>query len=389
MPPVEAKCPKCNKPFGVLERQIGTSVHCPHCGQRMKISGPQQKKPADAQDDAIAQMFGPAPAPKPKPEAKPVAMARPAPAAGTTTRFARNLGLDEQPQDHLLDNAPVRSRTIVWVWLSILAVIIVGLSIGLYSAFKQYDEDERAGRFASQQIQAGRAATPTRVVSARRGAPAAPPMAVEEVEQVDPADASAEQKDPLVLKWPKDSYYVEQPKPTDVWVIGVENVSGQIVRRVGITFTAIGADSKKQYGVGNAIFRDVQPGETLFCVFEHPYIGEVGGKGVPYDWQDFDTDRPVYKFEVRVRKLKHEGGGTRNGTVVFEVTNLTEHDAPAVDVQFILYNKQGRPAGYARAQVLKVGPGKTVEGQASWKHAWDTVDHVGASRAQIADESGK
>ncbi|NIA21692.1 MAG: hypothetical protein GWP05_06945, partial [Anaerolineaceae bacterium] len=213
MPPVEAKCPKCNKPFGVLERQIGTSVHCPHCGQRMKISGPQQKKPADAQDDAIAQMFGPAPAPKPKPEAKPVAMARPAPAAGTTTRFARNLGLDEQPQDHLLDNAPVRSRTIVWVWLSILAVIVVGLSIGLYVAFERYEEDERAGHFDTQQIQAGKTAPPTKSVSARRSKPTAVPIPIEGMERIDLYDAPAEEKDSLVLKWPKDAYYVEQPKP--------------------------------------------------------------------------------------------------------------------------------------------------------------------------------
>ena len=389
MATIKAKCPKCAKPFGVLERQIGSSVHCPHCGQRMKISGPQEQKPADARADAMAQMFGPAPAPKPKPKPKPVVMAQAAPAAGTTTRLAQNLGLDQQEQDHLLDNAPIHSRTVVWVWLSILAVIVIGLSIGLYVTFRQYQADKRASLYAMQQIKAGTTGSGTRVVSGKQGSQTVAPAPIEEIERLDPGYVLPQEKSALVLKWPKDSYYVEQPKPTDVWVIPVENVTDQIVRRTGVTITVIGADSKKTYGTGDIIFHDIQPGETVYGIFEHPYIGEPGGKKVGTEWLPFDTDKPVYKFDIHVRKLEHEGGGTRNGTVVFDITNLTEHDAPVVDVLLILYDKRSQPAGYAKGQVLKVEPGKPVEGRAPWKNAWGKPDYAGAQRAQIAEESGK
>ncbi len=423
MAAITAKCPKCAKPFGVLERQIGTSVHCPHCGQRMKISGPQEQTPADVQEDAIAQMFGPAPGegeqaskeppettrtsssssaaatmeeafgpppkprPKPKPKAKPLAMAQAAPAAGTTTRLARNLGLDQQEQDHLLDNAPIHSRTGVWVWLSILGVIVIGLSIGLYLAIQRYQAE--AGSYAMRQIEDGMTRPRTKMVTAGQGSKTVVPAPLEETERLDPGYVMPQENSALVMKWPKDSYHVEQPKPTDVWVIPVENVSDQIVRRAGVTITVIGADSKKTYGTGDMIFHDVQPGETVYGILEHPFIGELGGKRVGVEWLYYGTDKPVYKFEILVRKLEHEGGGARNGTVVFDITNLTEHSAPVVDVLFILYDKRSQPAGYAKGQVLKVEPGKTVEGRATWKNAWARVDYAGNHRAQIADESGK
>lgn len=426
MAAITARCPKCAKPFGVLERQIGTSVHCPHCGQRMKISGPQKQAPADVQEDAIAQMFSPAPGdgeqgskeprekpdassaaalaamektfgpppkpppkPRPKPKRKPLAMAQAAPAAGTTTRLAHNLGLDQQEQDHLLDNAPIHSRTVIWVWLSILGVLAIGLSIGLYVLLRQYQEDKRARRYVMQQIQAGTTGAGTRVVTRTQGSKTTMPAPLEGMERLDPADAGAQLMTALVMKWPKDSYYVEQPKPTDVWVIPVENVSDQIVRRAGVTITVLGADSKKTYGTGDMIFHDVQPGETVYGILEHPFIGELGGKRIGTDWLPFDTDKPVYKFDIQVRKLEYEGGGTRNGTVVFDITNLTEHSAPVVDVLFIMYDKRSQPAGYAKAQVLKVQPGKPIEGRAPWKHAWTRVDYAGTHRAQIADESSK
>jgi len=420
MAAIKAKCPKCGKPFGVLERQIGSSVHCPHCGQRMKISGPQKQEPAETREDAIAQMFAPAPGegeqaskerqeqagspsraalgameeafgPPPKrrakPEPRPVAMAQAAPAAGTTTRLAQNLGLDQQEQDHLLDNAPIHSRTVVWVWLSILAVVVVVLSIVLYMTIQKYKAE--AGLYAMQQIKDGTTGAGTRVVRGKQGSQTVAPAPVEGIERLDPGYVMPQEKSPLVLRWPKDSYYVETPKPTDVWVIPVENVTGQIVRRTGVTITVLGADSKKTYGIGDMIFHDVHPGETVYGVFEHPYIGEPGGKRVGTEWLPFDTDKPVYKFDIHVRKLEFEGGGTKNGTVIFDITNLTEHDAPVVDVLLILHDKRSRPAGYAKAQVLKVEPGKTVEGRAPWKHAWGKPDYAGAHRAQIAEESGK
>lgn len=45
--PLSSNCPKCGKPLEFTVNQIGKSIHCPHCNQKISLEDNGVKKAVD------------------------------------------------------------------------------------------------------------------------------------------------------------------------------------------------------------------------------------------------------------------------------------------------------------------------------------------------------
>ncbi len=417
MATIKVTCPKCMKPFGVLERQMGTSVHCPHCRQRMTIGRRKADAPAGVQGDAAATsdrassaadaleaVFGP-PA-KPKPAPKPI-MAGAAPQP-YQTRLAKNLSMDmddDVKQGHLLDNAPVRNRTVVWVWISVLGVMLIGLVIGLVVYYRQYSEAERSGSFKQLKIlgdERDKIGPRQQIIHKIKDEKGNVIQTVDETvvdlsskERVHPDELLDARKSTLVPHMPPgnlSSYSVmKDNKQYEVWVGYVENTGKEMVRRGTWALRFIDKSNPADVKVFSEQvywFNDVKPNEKVYFVFEAPYVeatsDKVGIEPMPAVPEDGNTNMPVFEFDLKPMGVERQG--KTKGTINFDITNLSSVTAPVVDVLFILNNRSGQPAAYARTQVRNLVPHRPERGQASYSEAHlFGVDHVGFCRAQIVE----
>ncbi|HOI54139.1 MAG TPA: hypothetical protein PLP01_02715 [Phycisphaerae bacterium] len=417
MATIKVTCPKCSKPFGVLDRQMGTSVHCPHCRQRMTIGQRKGDAPAGAQGEAAATDGGPAsaadaleaafgPPAKPKPAPKPV-MAAPAPQP-YQTRLAKNLGVDEDvEQDHLLDNAPVRNRTVVWVWVSILGVMLIGLVIGLVVKYGDYSKAERSGSFKQLKIlgeeraMSGPRQQIIHTITDEKGnviqtvdETAVDLSSKDRIHPDQMLDASTSTLVPHMPPNNVSSYSVTRDnKQYEVWVGYVENTGTEMVRRGTWALRFVDKTNEADVKVFSEQvywFNDVKPNEKVYFVFEAPYVdasgGKVGIQPIPEVPEDGATNMPVFEFDLKPMSVDRQG--RTKGTVSFDVTNLSSVTAPVVDVLFVLNNRDGQPAAYAKTQVMNLVPHRPERAQASYSEAHSLgVDHVGFCRAQVV-ESG-
>ena len=211
-------CPKCTKAFGVLPRQMGTEVHCPHCGQRIRLPGGSGVRAGataaagpggpSVQEEALAQMFGAGPDSQAGPVAAstspaaaqapvdPVAeleaaaqaarasaphvaaASRPAavsgaaghpagvhpagagrPAGGDPAGRVRSMhdlmgSAAEHHPSGALAATPVRSKTALWVWVGILGAVIIALVVGTILFNNKRNRDRADGAAAQQQSDA-------------------------------------------------------------------------------------------------------------------------------------------------------------------------------------------------------------------------------------------
>ncbi|MBN2581685.1 MAG: hypothetical protein JXL80_01360 [Planctomycetes bacterium] len=431
MAPIKVTCPKCSKPFGVLPRQMGTSVHCPHCGQRMTVGERKASAPRSPQEEAAAQMQGPAPQvpaghapassggeaspaaaaleaafgppPAPKPAPRPV-MAAPAPQP-YQTRLAKNLGLDDEVQeDHLLDSAPIHSRTVIWVWMSILGVLVIGLVIGIVYSYGKFRTAEQEGSFESQTILGDKRYTdgPRQQIIVKTVDEHGNVISKEELKEVDLSEKDRVHPDELldsgasalIPHWMSNNnpaYSVTKDNQQyDVWVGWVENSGAETVRRATWSVRFIDAADEaagKVYGEQNYWFNDVKPGEKVYFIFETLYASgpKVGLQTLPQVPELSDTTMPPFEFDVKPLTLDRQG--KTKGTIHFDVTNLSSVTAPVVDVLFILYSRDKQPIAWAKTQMMNLVPHRPERGQASWTdgHSFFAVDHVGYCRAQVVE----
>ena len=405
-----ATCPRCKKPFGVLQRQLGSDVYCPHCGQKMKtvaagpkaeslqaaaaaqLFGPSDGEPADAagtspsasaEDDAAAALGaalggGPVPA---APARNEVPVAQAAPPPGSDTALARHLGLDQQHRESsALASTPVRSKSVLWVWLTIIVLglgTVLGVTVYKWRALERNREAVREAR------RRGRLAQPAPPADA--GAARSERLAPIPIEEVDARTVEVETLPPPLTfhRVTTDSLYHETPAQREVFVGYVENYQDKVVRRARLNINAVGAESKKTYGEASIVFCDVQPEEKVVFAFDYPFVNERG-TGFQYELLEDTTTRPEYRFHVVVRKIVPDG--PKSGVITCDVTNEASQKARVVDVMVILSDAQKRPSGYATGQLVNLKAGQTQEARIRWEH-WDRdyVKHAEA-RAQMSPE---
>lgn len=393
-----AKCPKCQQAFGVLERQLGSDVYCPHCGQKVRLPAPQVKGES-LQEAAASQMFaGPkesaSPAAdavdaafgqprKPQREAVPVKMAQPAPPPGSQTGLARNLDLDYEEDRGALATAPVRSKTTLWIWGTLIILLLIGMVVGIIVRQSQLS----AARAAERERETSRPSRPTR--SAYGMGKATTESTSTELTEEDMARATGTETEvvtePLPLTFHRlgdTIFYMKDKAQHEVQVGYVENFTDKVVRRVVLTMKAVAADGQTVYGEERFVFCDMKPGEQAYFAFDFKYLGQLAR--IEHSMMTDITNEPEHVFEVTHRRPKVEG--YKKGHVQCEVANATSTTAPVVDVTLVFFDRHGTPSGYARSQLTALRGGETREIQVPWTDWPSDGIEVVKSRAQIGGQ---
>jgi len=407
-----ATCPKCGKAFGILDHQVGSDVFCPHCGQKMKTVAPKARTES-VQDAAAAQMFGPAKGtPEPPQEATPrerasgeavsamesalgaplppparsparqAPVADAAPKPGADTRLAHHLGLDQQSDEHsALVSTPVRSKAVLWVWGTIIVLALAGITIAIVVQRSRLQTGTQRGtvvkRPRPQPTPGPHTTGPVRpeVGDDKSGAGDVRVLTPEELAAIPP---------PLTFhRLTKRSMYYENPAQREVLIGYLENYTDKVVRRAIFNIRALGGETKKVFGEDSQVFCDVKPGEKRYVVFDYPFVTERG-TGFQFEVLEDETNEPEHEFEVTVRKIM--GTGNRRGEVTCEVTNTSMVKARVVDVLLVFFDRQRRPSGYTRGQVVNLKPGENRQVDIPWKN-WDReYVRIVEGRAQIGGQ---
>jgi len=400
-------CPKCGKPFGILDRQVGSEVFCPHCGQKMKTVAPKAgaeslqeaaatqihggQEPSGPPSQATRSERGTAEAARAMKSAfgtpagasrrppPPPLVAEGAPRPGSDTRLAHHLGLDQQSDEHsALARAPVRSKGLLWVWVTIIVLALGGIIIGIVVQRSRLQEGDEAARVARAKPPRppGPGPGPDRSAVGQVG---------EDLTGADVRVLTAEElaaiPPPLVFhRLTKGSLYYENPQQREVLIGYVENVTDQVVRRAILNIKALGGETKKIFGEDSQVFCDVKPGEKPYVIFDYPFVNERG-TGFEFEVLDDSTTEPEYEFEVTVGKVA--ATGSKSGEVVCELTNNAMTRAPVVDVLLVFFDRQRRPSGYARDQLVNLKPGETRQVTISWRNWESEYVRIVEARAQV------
>ena len=417
-------CPKCQKAFGLLERQLGTDVYCPHCGLKVKIQAPPP--PVDAFQEAAAQLAGGDRPPRdsappaarstsedaaasaleaalgsPAPAARPGAAQRSsaAPTARPAAESAPSRptsGLDNyltHPQAR-----PGQNKTLAWVSMVVVVLGVFGLLGGIW-----WNQQSRARREAADKVAYDRQIAKNQAEAAKR----AEQLRQQRIARGDVAageDTTSSQDgnsrneapeaatpDPLVFHLVSDkagkpiTLYHETPAQREVLLGYLENIGEATMRRVDMSIWAAGGETEKVVGEAVMTFRDVKPGEKAFFAFDYPFVNEKGtkwGKKIA----EIEAEMPEYDFEVTTGRVQRDG--RTSGVVTCSVTNnSTKYMARKVELLAILFDATNNISGYARGEVYDIGATKTGEAKIRWEN-WDSEFVQRAEvRAQIAPRS--
>lgn len=397
-------CPKCSKPFGVLDEQVGQTVYCPHCGKGFKTRAPKAQG-ASLQSLAAAQLYGPADAdasrepPRPSegdvaaeamargfpadsagPSRSATASKKPAPSA-SARGHSPSVGHYVPGRDPALRRAPVRSSGALAVWLVIIGVGIIGTGIGLYfvgeqrkaekAAALQREEDQRRARQKRRDdIDQARAEPGVHTGTAldERVAQMSAQSQDDEVE----TDVS-----PLIFnRMTRDSIYYENRDMGDDYQREVlfgylENPTDDVVRKTVFFMSVRGGQTKKPYGEIERVIRDVEPGERVYIAFDYKFVkDETVTEFSKPTVLKAEPDKPFYDIEVNVQRIVPRG--RKRGEVVVLVSNESDKRAPVVDIDLVFLDNQEQPSGYASKRILQLRPGERREVTVPWEH-WESA----------------
>jgi hypothetical protein len=422
MPVRKAKCPKCSKAFGILDRQLGTDVFCPHCGKKIHVPAADAAG-ASLQAAAAAQLFGGAdeparrepPTPKQRAEtdaaealqavtssslpggrpppppargqrARPLPMADGAPSPGSDTALARHLGLDQHVEDEsVLRRTPVRSKAALWIWGVLIVLALGGIVLAIFILPDRSEQSrmaaDRSRATAGPASPKGHGPLPFTIGEGRSR-----PVMDDPEDELGHTDARVAAPDeiappPLTFHRIDDPVFNPYPKARLVQFAYVENYHDEMVRRAIVNMTATDPNREVHFADESFTFCDLKPGERAYFAFSYPFIPE-SGIGDEVLWGD-ETNEPVYEFEIGVRSMNPLG--PQKGYVKCDVTNRSPVQAPVVDVLLILCDRRKRISGYAKGQLLNLRAGETREAKIYWEN-WESAlcEQVRRSRAQIA-----
>lgn len=411
-----AECPKCHQAFGVLERQLGTEVYCPHCGQKIRTVVPKPVVRQSAQEDAISQLTRPSASQSDLPAGQPagadaaadalgaataagaargafrasdVPMARPIGRPGSDTALARNLGLDQQPEPvAALATAPVRSKAGVWVWSTIVLLALVAVVISL--VVLRSPGDRKRPPYAVK-------STRSRRTSPRYVGPIATPQNENQAalspraHMKDPAEADARKIEPdgdvppplrMHAYWNNTRNYGSEGSLREVLFGTVQNDQPRTVRRAFLNVSVAGPTSGRVYGNATLRVCDVKPDEVVWFVFDYPYFDEGGGRKYASNITEAPPEQAEFDFGVTVRRTSADG--RTSGVVLCDVTNKSPRRAPRADLLLVFLDRDGIPSGYARERIFDLGAGRTKEVKVRWEHCDAEDIHQVRARAQIA-----
>jgi DNA-directed RNA polymerase subunit RPC12/RpoP len=417
-----AECPKCHQAFGVLERQLGSEVYCPHCGQKIRTVAPKPVARQSAQEDAISQLARPAAPPSDLPvgqqgvadmaadalgaatagatagaapgefQAKDVPMAQPLGRPGSDTALARNLGLDQQPEPiAALATAPVRSKAGVWIWSTIVLLALVGVVVGIIVSNQQRDRSRGNSTAVSDTRSNGTGRRPAAsaaipqdedqaVVSARAH--------MRDLEEADARKVDPAEKVPSPLKIHVYNNNTQNYGPEGSMrevlfgTVQVQNDPGRTVRRAFLNMSVEGGESGRVYGEASIRFCDVKPDEVVWFAFDYPYFDEGGKRKWPYSMNEGTPEQAEFDFSVTVHRERSDG--RTSGVVPCDVKNESPRRAPRVDLLLVFLDRDGRPVGCARERIFDIGAGATKEVKVRWEHCDAEDIHQVRARAQIA-----
>ncbi len=431
MPARKVTCPKCGDAFGVLERQLGTTVYCPHCGKGLKLA-PAHRRQQSVQEEAAAQIYGPPEdeergeaedSPRSEREAGVRAMesafggASPPkkPSGGRARQEPSGAGTGQgggsRLMDHLeagrhraeqsqLTRTPVRSKSAVWVWVTLLVLVLgvlitwIAFRVRDWGAARQVqkpymltnwdDPLPRAPRRPGSSNQSTQAAG----AAADREGRGEEPEPTEEMPEGDrPTAEPVPEPHPLTFHRVADTIYHETPKQREVLIGYVENRTDRMVRRSALTLTALGADSGTRHGEETFFFCDVEAEERVYVPFEYRFVSESGTR-FNVKWQQWKTDTPPYDLDLMIRKIRPTGA--RSGHVVCEITNATEYKADVVDVVLIFFDRTDGLSGYTRGRFHDFDPSEVREVRVRWENWESEFVEYAKGRAQIGiDEEAR
>ena len=433
----KVNCPKCQKAFGLLDRQLGTDVYCPHCGQKIKIQAPPEQPAAataeafqqaaaaqlagagrpmsaalhtpafvthpDQQTDAAAEALaaaldGPAPAARssgaaPRPAGPPMAQPIRHPGAGHATP---GYAADSYLLQHRSSGSG-QNKVLIWVALVVIVLGVAGLLGGIV-----WYQVNRARWAAEAEAEYDRQLAAVQAENARRQAKAnqdriARGELVPVTSGLTPIDtvkgnvriADQEIVVPNALVFhvaSKDlqtrkagAIYRETPTQREVLIGYCENVTDKVVRKAGMHMQALGGGTKKVFGDEEFVFYDVKPGEKAWFAFDYAWVTEKEGT----IWtdpriQEMEPEQPEFEFEVTNGPTRSDG--KYSGVISCSVTNKSLRVARKVALLAILYDGMNDISGYARGEIYDLGPTKTQEA----KIRWENFDSEGVKRAEVS-----
>lgn len=353
---VEVECGFCRKPFRLKPEQLNHQVRCPHCKTAMKMRA--RTETALAAAEALRQ---PAPA---------RSAGAPHAGLGGHTAPGRRPGPGQRP----LASSRSRNQTVVIISAVAVIVVLIGLSIGLWSAFKRLDAPplasspelgRPAARYSGGQASGGTAPGLTPAATAP-GAPGAPAPTVPTA----PGKAPAPAAEPIAIK--VERLLSGFRDGTITYAVGrvTNNTDNPIlVLKVIVPITD---SSGTALGEAVAMILNVPPNTTVPLVAEWVHAEDVRGKkfdvrfevnpaGVTRDLPALSTDDVLPWPDPNALALA--------GVVKTRVTNLGLVPVGTIDAVAILVGADGKIVGCARNILTKeIKPRKSQDITIRWDH---------------------
>jgi DNA-directed RNA polymerase subunit RPC12/RpoP len=423
-------CPKCQQAFGLLERQLGSDVYCPHCGQKIRIEAPKQPEAAtadalqlaaaqqlaeaprqtpmldsvavvtpratdrqgDAAADALAALGGAVGSAKPS-KPSPSAAARPDKAA--QGKAGPSQGVHGREIRTMADMPMVKrgpNPTVVWVALGVVVLAVIGLIVGIFWVKGAQDRQRIVDKIAEDDREKER----NRKAAASEGSAVATVVAkgtnksegtdngsvretATQSDSGEPVQATANQGnigDPLsfhVLQDDEGKARVKAHTDAKRVLFGYcENLQNVTVRKVQMTVMATKGEAT--HHSETFTFRDVKPKEKVWFAFEYPYAEGVGFK---QQMTSLEPEAPEFVFDVSYPRTAPDG--RYSGVVSCSITNRSAEPARKVAVFALLKDLTGDVSGYAKGEVVNINPGETVDA----KLRWDNWFSDGIQQAQV------
>lgn len=431
-------CPKCRQPFGLLERQLGSDVYCPHCGQKIRIEAPKQPEAAtaDALQQAAAQQLAELPRQSPgldsMPMMTPLATGRESDAAADALAALGGAAASAKPSKpspsvvvrpdktaqgkagpvrgvhgreiRTMADMPMVKRgpnpAVVWVMLAVVVLVVGGLIGGIFwvNAYKERQriedqaEAQRQEEERNKKALARAAAAEAKAERQKKDALAGggSPGGMSANGQSEEAGTAVEEYAGAPLTFElvtnEEGNALRRPHGDTKWVIFgfCVNKQRKVVRKAQLTMSVFKGQAKELHHSEVFVFRDVKPGEKVWFAFEYPFTTD---ENISYQQQmvSAEPEAPECNLELGFPRIASDGRTA--GVVSCAVTNRSSNPARKVALFAILKDgpRDIDVVGYAKGEVVNLAPGETVDAKIRWEN-WLINVQQAEVRAQLVPQ---